>query len=105
LGNVSQMVAGLTHNVSPERLAFIAANVPKIAIVTGDCDYLVHTSGSERIKAAMDGGADQRVEFLKWEGVGHAIHIQSESQLNKVIERCAKEGRALIENGWTGKNT
>ena len=105
------MVAGLTHNVSSDRLAFIADNIPKIAIITGDSDNLVHPSGSERIYAAMNGGGGanqqdfQRVEYLKWEGVGHAIHIQRESQLNEVIERCAKEGRAMIENGWTWKNT
>jgi len=104
-GGISQMIAGLTHNVSPERLAFIAANIPKIAIATGDTDNLVHTSGSERLYAAMCDQDSNRVEFLKWEGAGHGVHIQMESQLNELIERCAKEGRALIENGWTGKNT
>lgn len=107
-GSISQMIAGLTHSVSPERLAYIAANIPKIVIVTGDTDNLVHTSGSERLKAAMCDKSDQdsnRVEFLKWEGVGHAIHMQMESQFNELIERCAKEGLGLIENGWTGKNT
>jgi len=46
----------------------------------------------------------KRVELLKWEGAGHGIHLQNEIRFNKLVERCAKEGRALIENGWTGKN-
>jgi len=106
MGNISQMIAGLTHNVSPERLAFIAANIPKIAIVTGDTDNLIRTSGSERLNAAMCGKTDgdsNRVEYLKWEGVGHGIHIQMESQFNELIERCANEGwdkskRGILDN-------
>jgi len=34
MGSFSQMAAAVTHYVSPERLAYIAANIPKIAIVT-----------------------------------------------------------------------
>lgn len=109
-GYLSQIVAGLTHSVSPERLAFIAANIPKIGIVTGDNDHLVHPSGSESIKLAMNRALvneDQqdikRVELLKFEGAGHAIHIQNEAEFNELIDRCAKEGRTLIENGWKGK--
>jgi len=108
-GHLSQLIAGFTHNVSPERLAFIAANIPKIAIVTGDNDVLIDPSGSESIKVAMDKaiingdqGDVKRVEFLKWEG-RHAIHIQNETEFNQLIERCAKEGKTLIENSWTGR--
>ena len=107
LGNLSQSFAAITHNVSAQRLAHIAANVPKIAIVTGDEDHLVHPSGSENIKAAMDGAIDhaderdaKRVELLIWKGSGHAVHLQNEVQFNQLIDRCAKEGRALVENGW-----
>ncbi|CAA7268984.1 unnamed protein product [Cyclocybe aegerita] len=105
LGHISQMCAALTHHVSPERLAYIAANIPKIAIVTGDEDNLVHPSGSERIKASMDlalrdDNDKERVELLKWEGTGHGIHAQREIPFNQLVERCAREGRKRLDHGW-----
>jgi len=105
------MAAALTHHVSSDRLAFIAANIPKIAIVTGDEDHLVDPARSARIKAGMDqairrGDAEdaRRVEYLKFEGTGHAIHIQKKVQINELVERCAKEGRAMLDAGWKGCN-
>jgi pimeloyl-ACP methyl ester carboxylesterase len=105
------MAAALTHYVSSDRLTFIAANIPKIAIVTGDEDHLVDPAGSERIKAGMDqairrgdGEDAKRVEFLRFEGTGHAIHIQKRVQINELVERCAKEGRAMLDAGWKGFN-
>lgn len=102
------MAASLTHHVSSERLAFVAANIPKIAIVTGDEDYLVNPAGSERIKAAMDQALEKenprRIELVKWEGTGHAIHIQKETQFNELVERCVNEGRALLDGGWKGRD-
>jgi hypothetical protein len=45
-----------------------------------------------------------RVELLQWAGVGHVIHAQEEVEFNELVERCAVEGRALIENGWTRRD-
>ncbi len=111
MGSFSQMAAAITHHVSPERLAYIAANIPKIAIVTGDDDSMVNPYGSERIKAGMDLGLDgsdeedrNRVEFLKWEGVGHGINSQKEKEFNQLVERCAKESREMLAKGWKGRN-
>ncbi|KIM42775.1 hypothetical protein M413DRAFT_70069 [Hebeloma cylindrosporum] len=108
LGHVSQMAAALTHNVSPARLAYIAANVPKIAIVTGDDDHLVRPSGSERIKKGMDSELSEsdrgRVELLKWEGTGHGIHAQKELEFNRLVERCVREGRKALEEGFKGRD-
>ncbi|PPQ86755.1 hypothetical protein CVT25_012400 [Psilocybe cyanescens] len=113
LGHISQMAAGLTHRVSPARLAHIAANVPKIAVVTGDEDHLVRPAGSVRIWEAMTGGrahaqgdgggggeGKSRVELLRWAGTGHGIHAQKEVEFNELVERCVREGRALVEAGF-----
>jgi len=101
------MAAGLTHNVTPDRLAYIAANIPKIAIVTGDDDNLVRPIGSELIKTAMDQALQtdddkKRVELHKWEGTGHGIHSQREVMFNELVERCAREGRKLVDDGFKG---
>lgn len=102
------MAAALTHHVSQERLAYIAANVPKIAIVTGDDDHLVRPIGSECIKRAMDAGLGpderERVELLKWEGTGHGIHAQREAEFNQLVERCVSEGRGVLQGGWKARD-
>jgi len=102
------MAAALTHSVSPARLAYIAANVPKIAIVTGDDDNLVHPSGSSRIKKGMDSelaeSDKERVELLKWEGTGHGIHAQREVEFNRLVEKCVREGRKAVEEGFKGRD-
>lgn len=101
------MAAGLTHHVAPARLAQIANTVPKIAIVAGDDDNLVRPVGSVKIWKAMTGGPGQdseetrkRVELLQWEGTGHGIHSQREVEFNELVERCMREGRALVEAGF-----
>jgi len=103
LGNISQMAAALTHHVTPSRLAFISARIPKIIIVTGDKDHLVAPEGSRRLWRGMtsnrdiDGkaGQDLRVELVQWEGTGHGIHVQREREFNELITRCVREGRKL----------
>ncbi|KAF8185160.1 alpha/beta-hydrolase [Pholiota molesta] len=112
LGHISQMAAALTHSVSDARLAYIAANIPKIAIVTGDDDHLVRPAGSERIKRAMDAGLGStdgerdrdRVELLRWSGTGHGIHAQREEEFNALVERAMREGRAILEGGFQGRD-
>lgn len=99
-------MAALTHDVQPERLAYIAANVPRISIITGDDDALVAPTGSERIYRFMtaNGDAKDRVEFVKCEKTGHAIHVQQAKVLNALIEKTMKEGSELIDEGWKGKD-
>jgi len=95
------MAAALTHHVSPSRLAFIGARIPKIIIVTGDEDHLVAPEGSRRLWREMvskqekdgKGGQDLRVELVQWEGTGHSIHLQGEEKFNELIARCVREGR------------
>lgn len=112
LGALSQMFAGMTHYVSPERLRKdIAEKVPKVLILTGDEDNLVRPDNSLRIMAAMgdlkgksgkelegvvrDGKVD--VELVVWEKTGHALHMQWVERFNALMERCWEEGRRNLE--------
>ena len=97
MGNISQMAAALTHHVSPSRLAFISARIPKIMIVTGDEDHLVSPEGSKRLWQGMTSNldVDLRVELVQWEGTGHGIHVEREREFNELITRCVREGRNL----------
>ena len=105
LGHLSQMAAALTHHVSPSRLAFISARIPKIIIVTGDEDHLVAPEGSRRLWQGMvsdqdidgKGGQDLRVELVQWEGTGHGIHVQRAREFNELITRCVREGRMALQ--------
>jgi hypothetical protein len=112
-GAVSQMCAGLTHYVSPSRLRSIRLAVPKVTLVTGDEDWMVHPSGSERIWEAMvDAAAGEgvtklkefdgvvgNVELLKWERTGHPLHVQWPARFNALLERAFMEGN---EAAFTG---
>ena len=101
LGQISHMAAALTHNVSPSRLAFISARIPKIIILTGGEDYLIAPERSMRLWKGMvgeqdgKGGRDLRVELVQWEGAGHGICAQKEREFNELIARCVREGRNL----------
>ena len=88
VGHISQMVAGLTHYVSPDRLHHISRSIPKILILTGDDDHLVRPSGSFHLKKHMP-----EAEFIQWEKTGHAIHMQHVKRFNKLLERVFAEGR------------
>jgi pimeloyl-ACP methyl ester carboxylesterase len=108
------MAAALTHHVSPSRLAYISARIPKIIIVTGDEDYLVAPKESRRLWKGMTsndrkdmdekkrGGPPPqdllRVELVEFEDAGHGIHLQREEEFNKLLTRCVKEGRNLNLN-------
>ena len=103
------MAAALMHHVSPSRLEFISARIPKIIIVTGDEDRIVAPEESRRLWRGMVGnhqdnttttttsidGKDLRVELVEWEGTGHGINVQREREFNELIMRCVREGRNL----------
>ena len=100
------MAAALMHHVSPTRLAFISARIPKIIIVTGDEDRVVAPEESRRLWRGMvsndrdtstttKDGKDLRVELVEWEGTGHGINVQREREFNELIMRCVREGRNL----------
>ena len=88
MGALSQMAAGLTHNVSPERLRRISKSVPKVMILTGDHDNLVRPSCSVHLKQHMP-----EAELVQWEHTGHGIHVQWGKRFNALLERVFEEGR------------
>lgn len=81
------MAAALFHYVSPARLLAIDASVPKIAILTGDDDYLVDPSNSQHLSRSMP-----NAEFVVWEKTGHAIPGQWPERLAKFLEGVFDEG-------------
>ncbi|KAF8992925.1 Alpha/Beta hydrolase protein [Cyathus striatus] len=95
IGHISQMSAGLTHYVSPERLRIISASIPKVTIVTGDVDNLVRPSGSYRLKEAMP-----EAELVQWKNTGHGLHTQRVKEFNALVEKTAREGKARVDDGW-----
>ncbi|GAB1521874.1 hypothetical protein RhiTH_004973 [Rhizoctonia solani] len=91
MGTVSQMAAGLSHRVTPDRLRQIANDIPKIVLVTGDEDNLVPPQCSEWIKQCMG----PNVKLEKWEQTGHALQIQRPERFNALVEKVIEESRAL----------
>lgn len=85
------MAAGLTHRVTGDRLREISRLVPKVVIVTGDEDHLVHPQRSRFIKANMP-----EAELIEFSGTGHAIHFQRPREFNELIARAVREGRSRL---------
>jgi len=88
IGHFSQMVAGLTHYVSPGRLSSISAGIPKVTIVTGDSDNLVRPENSQTLKKYM-----KEAELIVWEKTGHALHAQWPKRYCEVLNRTFEEGK------------
>lgn len=91
MGAMSQMYAGLTHHVSPERLRRISSSIPKVLILTGDDDNLVRPDCSKYLKENMP-----EAEYVVWEGTGHAIQLQHPERFSKIVERVIDEGRQKV---------
>lgn len=85
------MAAGLTHRVSEDRLREISRLIPKVVILTGDEDYLVHPQRSKVIKANMP-----EAELIEFADTGHAIHLQRTKEVNEIIVRAIREGRSRL---------
>ncbi|KAI0080593.1 alpha/beta-hydrolase [Panus rudis PR-1116 ss-1] len=91
-GTISQMIAGMTHHVSPARLNSISKSIPKVVIITGDEDHLVSPKNSFYLKKHMP-----EAEFIQWKETGHGIHMQQKKMFNELIERVVREGKERIE--------
>ena len=87
------MSAGLTHNVTPTRLASISSTIPKVMIVTGDQDNLVAPENSAYLAKHM-----KEAEYVVFEGTGHAIHAQRKKRYNELLEKVFSEGREKAGN-------
>ena len=94
LGAISQMWAGFTHHVQPERLAQISQTIPKVLIVTGDQDHLVRPSNSAYLKKCMP-----EAEYIVWKDTGHVVCTQHVGRFNALLERVFLEGEARLKGG------
>lgn len=88
IGVLSQMSSALTHHVSPERLRQISTSIPKVLILTGDQDHLVHPSKSFYLAKHMP-----EAEFVQWKDSGHALSAQWPDRFHALLERVFDEGR------------
>ncbi|KAM6495383.1 alpha/beta-hydrolase [Amanita muscaria] len=96
MGHFSQMAAGLTHCVQPERLRQISQTIPKVTIVTGDEDNLIRLHNSYRLKEAMP-----EAELVQFKETGHGLHTQRKREFNKLIQRTIREGGERLAKGWS----
>jgi pimeloyl-ACP methyl ester carboxylesterase len=86
-GAISQICAGFTHRVTPDKLRQISASIPKVMIITGDSDELVNPRNSFRLKNAMP-----EAELLVCEGTGHGVQLQDVEGFNETLKRVFYEG-------------
>jgi hypothetical protein len=91
LGAISQMWAGFTHHMQPERLRQISKTIPKVMIVTGDQDHLVRPSNSAYLKEHMPEG-----EYIVWKDTGHVVCAQHVGRYNGLLEGVFLEGEARL---------
>ncbi|KAJ7606179.1 Alpha/Beta hydrolase protein [Mycena polygramma] len=86
IGHISQLLAGLTHRVSPDRLRQISETVPKVVILCGDEDNLIDPQHSKDLKASMPAA-----EFIEWENTGHGFQSQRPEKFRDLLIRIFHE--------------
>lgn len=90
MGALGQMAAGLTHNVTPSRLAKISVSIPKVLILSAAEDEVIpHTEG-ENLKRRMP-----EAEFQCWEKTGHGVSRQYVERFNQALERAFEQGKEV----------
>lgn len=94
IGALSQSYAALMHRVSVNRLHSIGMTIPKVLIITGDEDHLVHPRKSHYLAKHIPGA-----ELVEWKSVGHVINQQKPAEFHEVLERVFKEGRDRVNQG------
>ena len=88
MGALGQMAAGLTHNVTQERLAKISASVPKVLILSAAKDTVVPYTEGEKLKRHMP-----EAEYQCWEKTGHGICGQHKDRFNQLLEKVFEQGK------------
>ncbi|KAJ7211220.1 Alpha/Beta hydrolase protein [Mycena pura] len=90
IGHVSQLAAGLTHSVSTHRLRQISERVPKVVILCGDEDHLMHLQHSRDLKASMP-----KAELVQWKDTGHGIRSQRPDEFRDLLDRVFHEADVI----------
>ncbi|KAG1439043.1 hypothetical protein G6F56_012427 [Rhizopus delemar] len=81
MGSLSQMLAGLGHHVSDNRLEKIKkSNIP-VLVMTGTLDHLVHPSNSHHLSQKLE------AELIVFEGSGHGLQNEQTEKYNDLIDK------------------
>ncbi|BGO95986.1 hypothetical protein NBRC10512_005429 [Rhodotorula toruloides] len=76
-GRLGQLAAVFKHHVSPERLALIAEQIPRVAIIHGTEDNLIRVQRAHELHKDLPGSHLKIVE-----GGGHALPSQIKKEYN-----------------------
>lgn len=88
MGALGQMAAGLTHNMTPDRLAKVSASVPKVLILSAAEDALIPYTEGENLKRHMP-----EAEYQCWEKTGHGACGQYAQRFNQLLEKVFEQGK------------
>ncbi|KAF8431824.1 Alpha/Beta hydrolase protein [Boletus edulis BED1] len=88
MGALGQMAAGITHSMSPERLAKVSASVPKVLILSAAEDIVIPAAEGANLKRHMP-----EAEFQCWEKTGHAMCAQHRKRCNQLLENVFEQGK------------
>lgn len=99
VGAIGQIAAGLTHKVTPDRLAKISASVPKVLILSAAEDMLIPYTEGEKLRRCMP-----EAEYQCWEKTGHGICGQHKERFNQLLVKVFEEGSEAAKRGSLGSN-
>ncbi|KAH0830259.1 Alpha/Beta hydrolase protein [Lanmaoa asiatica] len=92
MGALGQMAAGLTHYMTPDRLAKVSASVPKVLILSAADDILIPRTEGEELKRHMP-----EAEYQCWEKTGHGVCGQYKERFNQLLEKVFEQGKEAAE--------
>ena len=90
-GVVGQVAAGLTHRMTPDRLARVSASVPKVLILSAIEDIHIPYTEGENLKCHMP-----EAEYQCWEKTGHGVSGQYKERFNQLLERVFEQGKEAV---------
>ncbi|GAA6042192.1 hypothetical protein JCM8097_005008 [Rhodosporidiobolus ruineniae] len=97
-GRVGQTAAVLAHHLSPARLALLAASIPRIAIIHGEEDELIHVERAREMHRDLPGSSLRLIP-----SAGHALPSQIRDEYNewlrKNIDRPVRGESGYVEEG------
>ncbi|KAI5479582.1 hypothetical protein MNV49_003319 [Pseudohyphozyma bogoriensis] len=91
-GRMGQMAACFKHRMSAEGLAEIAANIPKISIITGDSDKIVRLADANILHKMLPGS-----NYKVCSGVGHGLTLQIANEFNQWLAMVIEEGHEFFQ--------
>lgn len=92
MGALGQMAAGLTHNMTPDRLVKVSTSVPKVLILSASEDVVISYTEGEKLKRYMP-----EAEYQCWEKTGHGICGQHKERFNQLLMKVFEQGKEAVE--------